>query len=153
MFCWKKCWLDKKKQCLLIYICAQWMRLTVALLDLLTIYVLSFNLPQGENKIKVNYTFRRLKCWCFGLLLMTSSTSCQETSDSVQQGQGHHLALRIPDNWLWSAKCRKTIRLNLHLFFTPRGREVITHLFRILTGQLSLGSAAISKSAITCKQW
>lgn len=64
---------------------------------------------------------------------------------------GHHLALIIPDIWLWSAKWRKTIRLSLHLRFTPRGLEVIIHLFRILTGQLSLGSAAISLSASSCK--
>lgn len=61
----------------------------------------------------------------------------------------HHLALRIPDIWLWSARCRKTIRLSLHRRFTPRGRDVITHLFRILTGQLSRGNAAISLSAIS----
>lgn len=67
----------------------------------------------------------------------------------VQWSPGHHLALRIPDIWLWSAKSRKTIRLTLHLLFTPRGLEVNTHLLRILTGQLSLGSAAISLSAIS----
>lgn len=63
----------------------------------------------------------------------------------------HHLALKIPDIWLWSAKWRKTIRLNRHLRFTPRGLDVITHLLRILTGQLSLGRAAISLSANSWK--
>ena len=72
---------------------------------------------------------------------------------SVQRIPSHHLALIIPDIWLWSAKSRKTIRLSRHLRFTPRGLEVITHRLRILTGQLSLGNAAISLSATSCNNF
>ena len=92
-----------------------------------------------------------IECWrpadhnhistCF---FMVQSEQCPAAPD-------HHLALRTPDIWLWSARWRKTIRLSRHLRLTPRGLEVITHLLRILTGQLSLGSAAISLSATSCK--
>lgn len=77
---------------------------------------------------------------------------CPALHDTIQRIPGHHLALWIPDIWLWSAKWRKTIRLSRHLRFTPRGLEVIIHLLRILTGQLSLGNSAISLSATSCKK-
>lgn len=41
------------------------------------------------------------------------------------------------------------MRLRRHLRLTPRGRDVITHLLRMRTGQLSRGNAAISLSAIS----
>lgn len=78
--------------------------------------------------------------------------SWAKSGSNVRWISSHHLALWIPDIWLWSAKWRKTIRLSLHRRFTPRGLEVNTHLLRILTGQLSLGKAAISLSAISYKK-
>lgn len=62
----------------------------------------------------------------------------------------HHMDLWIPDIWLWSARSRNTMRLSRHRRFTPRGRDVSTHLLRMRTGQLSRGKAAISLSAISC---
>lgn len=96
-----------------------------------------------HRKAKTSLYWKWMYCssWCF--------INCSD--NNVQWISDHHLALRIPDIWLWSAKWRKTIRLTLHLRFTPRGLEVITHLLRILTGQLSLGNAAISLSANSCK--
>lgn len=97
-----------------------------------------------HRKVKTSLYWKWTYCltWCF--------INCSD--NNVQWIPHHHLALRIPDIWLWSAKWRKTIRLTLHLRFTPRGLEVITHLLRILTGQLSLGNAAISLSANSCKK-
>lgn len=93
----------------------------------------------------------RLPCWTpktLGFLDTREGSSCQNWSPcSAGSRVGHHIARWTPDSCPWSAKWRKTIRLSLQRRFTPRGRDVITHRFRILTGQLSRGRAAISPSA------
>lgn len=74
-------------------------------------------------------------------------------ASSVGSGADYHIARWTPDSCPWSAKWRKTIRLSLQRRFTPRGRDVITHRFLILTGQLSRGRAAISSSATSWRSF
>lgn len=78
-------------------------------------------------------------------------TSTSSPASSVGSGGDHHIARWIPESCPWSARWRKTIRLSRQRLFTPRGRDVITHRFLILTGQLSRGRAAISPSATSCR--